>query len=56
MLSPHEFVPDDNGRVKSVIFKRTQFEKTSETQQKLVLTNELIEIPAQLVIKATGYK
>lgn len=56
MLSPVEFVPDEQGRVKSVIFNRTQFEKVSDSEQKLIKTHELVEIPAQLVIKATGYK
>lgn len=54
MLSPVEFVPDEQGRVKSVIFNRTKFECVSDSEQKLTKTNELVEIPAQFVIKATG--
>jgi len=54
MLSPLEFVPDDNGRVKGVKFSRTKFERVSDSNQKLIKTKDVIELPAQLVIKATG--
>ncbi len=50
-LSPEEVLGDDQGRVRAVRFRKTRVEDGSA-----VLTDEIEEIPAQLLVPCIGYR